>query len=181
MTGKERSTNSGGVHRRRAAIWSLVGFAVIAIGLMAYDLFYPSRLGPEQHLPFSHRVHVHDKKISCFLCHGAARNSAHAGVPEVETCMLCHAKIIIDYPPVSHLREHYFDSVSIDWDRVTRLPDYAYFNHAMHIRRGIDCARCHGDVQAMDRVRIPAPLTMGFCIRCHREEKASRDCLTCHR
>jgi hypothetical protein len=162
-------------------MWSVAGMAIIAVGLMAYDLLYPSRLGPEQHIPFSHRVHVHDKKISCYLCHGGARSSESAGVPEVATCMLCHSKIIIAYPAIRHLREHYFDSMSIDWDRVTRVPDYVYFNHAMHIRRGIDCGRCHGDVEAMDRVKLPGTLTMGFCIRCHRAENASRDCLTCHR
>ena len=167
--------------RRRGAILSAIGIVVIVVGMLAYDLVFRAKIGPEQHLPFSHRVHAGDKKISCFVCHGSAQYSAHAGVPETETCMLCHSSIIITYPWIAHLREHYFSNEQIVWAKVKGLPDYTYFNHSVHLRRGLDCSECHGDVKAMDRVQQMQPLNMGFCLDCHRRMNVTHDCFTCHR
>ena len=168
-------------HARAAWALSFVGLVVLAAGIVIAVLLYPSRIGPKQPIPFSHRVHAHDKKISCFLCHPGAHYSSTAGVPEVETCMLCHSKIIITYPQIEDLREHYFDSSAIAWVRVTKLPDYVYFDHSVHVQRGVDCGKCHGNVQGMDRIQLAHDLNMGFCVQCHRDNNATHDCFTCHR
>jgi len=163
---------------------TLVAAGVVVLSFMVlwgYRWFYPSHIGPEQPIPFSHRVHNHVKKISCLVCHDQAMRSAVAGIPPVETCMLCHSRVIVTHPQIRKVRQHYFDKVPIPWERVYRLPDFVYFNHSVHLMRSIDCSRCHGDVSQMDRIEIAQPITMGFCISCHRENKATHDCFTCHR
>jgi hypothetical protein len=175
----------GGPDRRPAgrggAILAL-GLALLLAGVFAaYYLYYPSRLGPEQPISFSHRFHVTEKRLSCLFCHEGAARTDRAGVPPLETCMLCHSRIIITHPQIVKLREHYEQGRPIAWARVNDVPEFVYFSHEAHVRKGIDCGRCHGDVAAMDRL-APAPeLLMGFCVQCHRDNQASHDCLTCHR
>jgi hypothetical protein len=146
-----------------------------------YYLYYPTVAGPQQPIPFSHRFHAGEKQISCLMCHTGAVDTPRAGLPPLETCMLCHKRIITTYPQIKELREHYEAGQPIEWVRVNHLPEFVYFNHEAHIRRGVDCSKCHGDVSAMDRV-VPSPeLLMGFCVQCHRDENVSHDCLVCHR
>ncbi len=152
--------------------------AALAYGLIFYGR---SRLGPEQPIPFSHRVHANDKKISCFFCHPEAMTTARAGVPPLETCMLCHARIAVTYPPIAKLRKHYFENKPVYWERVHILPEFVYFDHSMHIHRQVDCSYCHGNVPHMDRIVLQQKLEMGFCIGCHKATKTSHDCYTCHR
>ncbi|MFA5515027.1 MAG: cytochrome c3 family protein [Desulfuromonadales bacterium] len=149
--------------------------------LWGYRWYFPQRIGPEQPVAFSHRVHVDVKKISCVLCHDQVMHTANAGIPAMETCMLCHARVIITHPQIQKVREHYFRGEPILWEKVYETPDFVYFNHALHLNRSIDCSRCHGNVSLMDRIELAQPLTMGFCISCHREYKATVDCFTCHR
>ncbi len=94
--------------------------------------------------------------------------------------MLCHSRIIIHYPEIQRLRQHHDMNEPIWWVRVSYLPDLVHFDHSMHLRVGVDCGHCHGDVKAMDRIALPQKLTMGFCIQCHREYAGTRDCFTCH-
>lgn len=157
---------------------------LVLFGVLIYGFFFYSRagIGPEQPIPFSHRVHVTKKKISCFMCHPEAMHTARAGVPPLQTCMLCHSRIIVTYPYIRKLREHYFGGKPVIWERVYALPNFVYFNHSMHIIRSIDCGYCHGDVPMMDRiVKIKEHLEMGFCIGCHKKHNATHDCFTCHR
>jgi len=166
----------------RGAAVLAAGIALMTAGaLWAYYLYHPSVQGPEQPLPFSHRFHVTEKRISCVFCHGGAINTARAGVPPVETCMLCHSRIIITYPQIEKLRAHYDQKRPIEWVRVNDVPEFVYFDHEVHVRRGFDCGRCHGDVAHMDRLAPAYDLQMGFCVQCHRDNHASVDCLTCHR
>jgi hypothetical protein len=163
---------------------ALVALVLVLLGLLilyANYWYFPHRIGPAQPVAFSHRVHVTTKKISCVLCHDQALYTANAGVPALATCMLCHARIIVSHPQVVRLRDHYFRGEPLLWERVYNLPDFVYFQHASHIRRSVDCSRCHGNVAQMDRIELAQPLTMGFCIECHRENKATADCFTCHR
>lgn len=160
-----------------AAFLIVVAFAAVMWGFWGF----PGQIGPEQPIPFSHRVHVEVKKISCLMCHEQAPHSAHAGVPPVETCMLCHSRIIIAHPEIKKVREHYDGKKPILWRKVYELPEFVYFDHSVHIHRSIDCSRCHGDVGAMDRVEVFEELTMGFCVSCHRRYNATYDCFTCHR
>jgi hypothetical protein len=137
--------------------------------------------GPEQPIPFSHRVHAYYKKIDCFFCHPYADRSPRAGMPPVEKCMLCHSAIITNFPPIKKLRGYYDRKEPIQWVRVTANPDFVFFPHHVHLAKGIDCGECHGNVREMDRVKLTHRFTMGYCVDCHKARKASRDCWTCHR
>ncbi|MCE5277882.1 MAG: cytochrome c3 family protein [Planctomycetaceae bacterium] len=136
--------------------------------------------GPEQPVSFSHHVHAAVKGISCYVCHEGAQDTARAGMPPLQTCMLCHEHIIITHPQVLRVRQAHAASRPIAWERVTNLPEYVQFNHQAHLRRGVDCSRCHGDVKSMDRVFMPWDLKMGFCVQCHRDNNATIDCMVCH-
>ena len=146
-----------------------------------YNYYYEIKFGPEQPIPFSHRFHAGEKNISCLMCHSTATTSDLAGMPPLQTCMLCHRSIIINYPPIEKLRSHYFNNKPVEWNRVLKLPDFVYFSHRMHIINGIDCGTCHGNVKDMDRIKEAKQITMGFCIQCHRDNNATTDCFTCHR
>lgn len=153
-------------------------FAVLAMGFFLYGR---RGIGLEQPIPFSHRVHANDKKISCFFCHPEAMSTPHAGVPPLQTCMLCHERIAIAYPPIEKVRKAYFENRPILWERIHVLPEFTYFDHSMHINRQIDCGACHGNVTRMDRVVLQQKLEMGFCVTCHKQLNISHDCFICHR
>jgi hypothetical protein len=95
--------------------------------------------------------------------------------------MLCHSQIIVAYPEIAELREHYDERRPIEWVPVFHTCDFVYFNHEPHVRRGIDCGQCHGDIRHMDRIAEGEEMDMGFCVQCHRDNGASHDCLACHR
>lgn len=163
-----------------AAALAVLGL-VLLIALVLYDVLYPYGLGPRQPIPFSHRVHVHIKKISCVMCHSQVADSARAGIPPLQTCMLCHRRVIPTHPFIQDLRRRFERGEPIVWQRVNWVPEFAYFNHSVHVRRGIDCGKCHGNVTMMDRVTAAQAFQMGFCIECHRDSNATHDCFTCHR
>lgn len=152
-----------------------------AITLVLFGVVYPRGLGPQQPIPFSHRVHVQTKKISCLMCHTTVTQGRHAGIPPLQTCLLCHQRIITTYPHIVELRQAFAKGQPIVWQRVNWVPEFVYFDHSLHLRQGIDCGACHGDVTGMDRVVAVRKFEMGFCIRCHREKNATHDCLGCHR
>jgi hypothetical protein len=167
---------------RRAAPWlAAITALTLLVMVLLYFLLYPLQVGKPQPIPFSHRVHAGDKQISCIFCHNGVARSGRADIPPLQTCMLCHQKIIIAYPKIRELREHYFQNRPIEWVRVNRLPDYVFFDHSVHIHRQIDCGECHGDVKKMDRVISMRELDMGFCVQCHRDNGVTHDCWACHR
>jgi hypothetical protein len=153
----------------------------LGAALVFFDIPYPAGFGPRQPIPFSHRVHVHTKRISCLMCHSEVTRSSRAGIPPLQTCLLCHQRIIRSYPYIAQLREHYRLNRPVIWERVNWVSEFAYFNHSVHIQRGFDCGQCHGDVSLMDRVVTAHKFEMGFCIKCHRKNGATHDCFTCHR
>ncbi|MDQ3190775.1 MAG: c-type cytochrome [Bacteroidota bacterium] len=139
---------------------------------------------PEQPIKFSHRIHAGDNAIACVYCHSAAEESRHAGIPSANVCMNCHkgievgtetgseeiAKIYkaLDYDPAT--LTYGTNTTPIKWIRVHNLPDLAYFNHSQHVNvAGLECQTCHGPVEKMEIVEQHAPLTMGWCINCHRD------------
>ncbi len=170
-------------HRTLRYQLAIAVLVIVATGLLVYGLFFYAwpRMGDEQPIPFSHRVHANDKKISCFFCHTEAMTTARAGIPPLETCMLCHARIAVTYPPIAKLRDHYFSNKPVLWQRIHILPEFVYFDHSMHIHRQIDCSICHGNVPHMDRIVLQQKLEMGFCIGCHKKNKVTHDCFVCHR
>ena len=135
---------------------------------------------PMQPIPFSHKRHAGDNKIPCLYCHPNADNSNHATIPPMNVCMNCHSVVKTDSPHIQKLTELYKSGKSFEWVRVHDLPDFVYFSHERHVKKGLDCAKCHGDVATMDTIRQVETLNMGFCINCHRENKGSQDCYACH-
>ncbi len=181
MTETPKTTGSDAPRRGRwAAAWITALLLTTAVVWLYYQLV-PADLGPAQPISFSHRFHVSTKDLSCFWCHPGAVDSAHAGVPPLETCMLCHKRIITEHPEIVKLRAHYESKRTVAWERVNDLPDFVYFDHSIHLHRGIDCGRCHGDVAHMDRVRLEQSFQMGFCVQCHRGYGVTHDCFACHR
>jgi cytochrome c7-like protein len=126
-----------------------------------------------QPVQFDHRHHVVDDQIDCVYCHAGAETTALAGVPATDVCMGCHVQIWQDSPLLETVRRSYFSGEPIAWQRVHRLPDFVYFNHSVHVRRGVGCASCHGRVDQMARVYQVAPLTMDWCLDCHRRAAAA--------
>lgn len=122
----------------------------------------------DQPVEFDHRHHSRDDGIECLYCHSAAERSASAGVPTTGLCMGCHAQIWNQSPLLDTVRRSYFSGQPINWKRVHDVPDFVYFNHAVHVTQGIACENCHGDVGQMARVMQVQPLTMGWCLDCHR-------------
>lgn len=144
--------------------------------------FFAITREPEQPLEFPHNIHA-GKGIACTeYCHEAVSTGPVAGLPSVRTCMVCHNTIATERPRIQQLtamRERGEDFV---WHRVYGYPGTAHvrFNHAPHIRAEVQCSTCHGDIAAGTVAQRNVDLTMGFCVNCHNERKASIDCLTCH-
>jgi hypothetical protein len=154
-------------------------FAVVAVGF--YVMVSGRPAAPEQPIAFSHRVHAEENQIACLYCHANARRSSVAGIPSVERCMGCHKITAADKPEVQKLKEYWDRKEPIPWAKVTWMPDFVSFQHWPHIRAEVQCETCHGPVKTMDQVQQVKSLTMGFCVTCHRQRKASIDCATCHR
>jgi hypothetical protein len=124
---------------------------------------------PEQPIHFPHRIHAGDNKIPCLYCHYAARTSRHAGIPPASVCMNCHNIMDKQTVEIQKLKESVQQERPIAWVKIHNLPDFVYFNHSQHVLSGVACQRCHGPIEHMDRVGQFSPLTMGWCLQCHRE------------
>ena len=137
---------------------------------------------PIQPINFSHKIHATDNEIPCQQCHIYARRSRSSGVPPVQRCMGCHATVRTDSPEIKKLHAYWNEQKPIPWVKIHNVPDYVYFPHKRHIRRGIKCQECHGPVETMARVRREAPLTMGWCLGCHMKKNppGPSDCWACH-
>ena len=120
----------------------------------------------EQPVPFSHEHHVNGLGVDCRYCHSAVEKSAMAGIPPTHTCMTCHSELYTQAEMLAPVRKSLADRTPIRWNKVHRLPDYVYFDHSIHIAKGVGCTTCHGDVQHMPLMRQAAPLTMGWCLEC---------------
>jgi hypothetical protein len=123
---------------------------------------------PVQPVPYSHALHAGELGIDCRYCHNTVEVSAHASIPATSTCMNCHTAIHVDSEKLDPIRESYESGLPVHWVRVHDLPDYAYFNHSAHVQRGVGCVSCHGRVDTMEVVRQEKPLSMGWCLDCHR-------------
>lgn len=122
-----------------------------------------------QPIAFDHRHHSRDDAIPCLYCHHDARDSPNAGVPDTALCMSCHNQIWTDSPQTEPLRASWEHNRPIVWRRVTDLPDFVFFDHSIHVNRGVGCESCHGRVDLMPAVYKAYVIDMGFCLGCHRE------------
>lgn len=123
----------------------------------------------QQPVEFDHRHHVRDDGIGCTYCHHEVGNSPYAGVPPTELCMGCHNQIWNESPLLEPVRRSWWEDEPIVWTRVHNLPDFVYFNHSAHVTAGVGCESCHGRVDRMSRVHQVEPLTMEWCLDCHRD------------
>jgi menaquinone reductase, multiheme cytochrome c subunit len=123
---------------------------------------------PVQPVPYSHALHAGKLGIDCRYCHNTVEVAPHAALPPTQTCMNCHAKILTKSPKLLRVRESYATGLPIPWVRVHDLPDYVYFDHSAHVRRGVGCVECHGRVDTMEVVTQVHRLSMGWCLDCHR-------------
>ena len=123
----------------------------------------------QQPIPFSHKHHVTDDGIDCRYCHTSVEKSSFAGIPSIETCMTCHSQLWTDAPVLASLRESLATGKPLKWVRVNDLPDYVYFNHSIHVAKGIGCSDCHGRVDEMPLTRKTATLYMRWCLDCHEQ------------
>jgi len=123
----------------------------------------------QQPVQFSHKHHVGDDGIDCRYCHTQVETSASAGIPPTQTCMNCHSQLWADSPYLEPIRASYRENKPIEWQKVHDLPEFAYFNHSIHVAKGVGCSTCHGQIDEMPAVFQQNTLQMEWCLSCHRE------------
>jgi len=154
-----------------------VGVAVLGGGVTFGIWYYFSpkntQVGyaPEQPVPYSHKLHAGELGIDCRYCHANIERSQEAMVPPTQACIGCHAVVKKDSPKLAAVRASWTSGTPVEWVRVHRLADYVYFDHSVHLAAGVGCVSCHGRIDQMDVVRQDKPLSMGFCLDCHRDPK----------
>lgn len=124
---------------------------------------------PDQPVPYSHALHVGELGMDCRYCHSNVEVSEHANVPPTQTCMNCHSQIQVDSPRLLPVRESWATGDAIQWVNIHALPDYAHFSHAVHVNSNVGCETCHGRVDQMVVMRQAEPLSMEWCLECHRQ------------
>jgi hypothetical protein len=155
--------------------WAILGAAVVVppyvVLVVAYgaspnatDVGYQ----PVQPVPYSHALHAGELGMDCRYCHTTVEHAAHAALPTTKMCLNCHTKIFGESEKLAKVRESYATGMPVEWVRVHDLPDYAYFDHSAHVRRGVGCVTCHGRIDKMEVVYQAEPLSMGWCLECHR-------------
>ncbi len=146
------------------------------VGAIAGYLLHPKQLDtgyiPMQPVPYSHKLHAGNLGMDCLYCHTTVVKANYAAVPSTETCMNCHVRVKEKSPKLQMVRDSYATGNPIPWVKVHRLPDYVYFNHQAHVGSGVSCVSCHGRVDQMVEVRQVQPLSMAWCLECHRNPAA---------
>ena len=153
----------------------LIGIIVLAnVVIVSVWYFFSPRFldvgyAPTQPVPYSHKLHAGQLGLDCQYCHTSVAISKQANVPATQTCMNCHNQIKTDSEKLAPIRESWATGQPVEWVRVHNLADYAYFNHAAHVTVGVGCESCHGRIDKMEVVYQAEPLSMGWCLDCHRE------------
>ena len=155
---------------------------LVALGLLAAAVTAPLAVGywfspeftdvgyrPEQPVAFSHALHAGELGMDCRYCHVQVERAAVASVPPTQVCMNCHQLVKRDSPLLVPILDSLSSGEPMRWVRVHKVPEYAYFDHSMHLRAGVGCSSCHGDVRSMEVVTQAEPLSMGWCLDCHRD------------
>lgn len=165
---------------RMAGVWQ-EGKAVFS-DIQALDIFWDHARGykPTQPINYNHQIHVEKNGMECQYCHSGVAKSPFATIPSVELCMGCHKTVRTEMPEIKKLAEYFEKKEPIPWEPVNHLPEHVRFTHERHVKAGVGCQNCHGQVQKMDVVEKVSSLKMGFCVTCHRDKGASIDCATCH-
>lgn len=202
QTPPDSSTEYPAVKDIRAGIWNDGQAALWDLNIIDHFRFFgpAERLRgfkPTQPINFSHPIHVQKNKMECQFCHWNAAKSSYVAIPEVETCVGCHKFVEIPgaapmamgvtgssdagKAEIKKIHEYFIKKEPIPWVKVHVMPDYVKFNHKRHIKAGVTCQSCHGQVPQMDQVERVSTMKMGWCISCHRDQGTSIDCYACHR
>ena len=164
-----RSTNTIAKVSIFGSIFFLGLFAWVYSELLRSSYVTGQGVVKKQPVPFSHQHHVAGLGIDCRYCHTSVERSAFAGIPPTETCMNCHRQIWTNAELLEPIRASFRDNVPVQWTRINDLPDYVYFNHSVHIAKGMGCVTCHGPVNQMQLTFQHATLQMEWCVSCHRD------------
>ncbi|HZZ59080.1 MAG TPA: cytochrome c3 family protein [Opitutaceae bacterium] len=155
-------------------VYLFVLSGLITAGATYYMTPKYTRVGysPIQPVPYSHAIHAGQLGIDCRYCHSNVETSGFANLPTAQTCMNCHDQVKANSPLLAVVRESYRTGRPVPWIQIHQVPDFVYFNHAVHVSRGISCVDCHGRIDQMDVVSEAKSLAMGFCLDCHRDPEA---------
>jgi hypothetical protein len=151
---------------------SLLGVALLFGALALYARSpYVTEVGHpvDQPIPFSHKHHVADDGIDCRYCHTTVETGAFAGMPATQTCMNCHSQVWAQSPVLEPVRQSFLSGQPIEWNRVTNLPGFVYFDHSIHVQKGVGCSTCHGPVDQMPLTYKAESFQMSFCLNCHQD------------
>src|SRR6478672_2621 len=155
----------------RVSIFGAVFFLAAVVGLMWLVVRSPyvteAGVVREQPVPFSHKHHVGDVGLDCRYCHTSVEDSSFAGIPPTATCMNCHSQLFADSDILAPVRSSFASGKPLSWTRVNDLPDFVYFNHSIHVRKGVACTTCHGEVDKMPFMWRQHTLHMQWCLDCH--------------
>jgi hypothetical protein len=164
-------------HRSANTLFRLALIGIVLLGgfltwllyaLQSSDYVTGAFVAVEQPIQFSHERHVSGNGIDCRYCHTSVEDSSFAGIPPTKTCMNCHSQIFVTSPFLEPVRASFRDNRSLEWTRVHDLPDFVYFNHSIHVNKGIGCSTCHGRVDLMPLMWQVQSLQMQWCLGCHR-------------
>jgi hypothetical protein len=152
-------------------VYLVVLSGILTAGATYYMTPKYTRVGyaPVQPVPYSHALHAGQLGIDCRYCHSNVETSGVANLPTAQTCMNCHNQVKKDSPLLAVVRHSAETGESVPWVKIHQTPDYVYFNHAIHVNRGVSCWECHGQINEMEVVAHDKPLSMGFCLDCHRD------------
>jgi len=149
---------------------ALVGLLGIALWEITMSPYYTEQdVTRQQPVPFSHRHHAGELGIDCRYCHTSVEKSSFAGLPPTQTCMTCHSQIWTNSEMLEPVRASYRTNQSLAWTRVNALPDFVYFDHSIHVAKGIGCTTCHGPIAEMPLTYRAGTLYMSWCLECHRQ------------
>ncbi len=158
----------------RAPLILIAGLLLLGAAVNGFFYYYASPkftdvgYRPKQPVPYSHKLHAGELGIDCRYCHVGVENSAVAMVPPTATCMNCHTMIKPQSEKLALIRESYANGTPMQWIKVHKVADYAYFNHSIHLHAGVGCESCHGNIAQMEVVEQKQPLSMSWCLDCHR-------------
>ncbi|MCC7417094.1 MAG: cytochrome c3 family protein [Acidobacteria bacterium] len=164
-----RSTNTIARVSIFGAIFIIAGLLALAAEVSRSPWVTEAQVAREQPIQFSHERHVAGNGIDCRYCHTSVEKSSFAGIPPTKTCMNCHSQIFADSPFLEPVRASFRTGESIRWTRVHDLSDFVYFDHSIHINKGVGCTTCHGPVDRMPLMWQESSLQMEWCLDCHRE------------
>ena len=163
-----RSTNTISKVTIYGAVFILGGLGYVIFAVNQSSYYTDVNVARQQPVPFSHKHHVSDDGIDCRYCHTSVEKSSYAGLPTTHICMSCHSKLWLSSSMLEPVRASYATDKSLAWTRVNSVPDFVYFDHSIHVNKGIGCTTCHGTIAEMPLTWRAQTLYMSWCLDCHR-------------